>query len=569
MKSIFMQKGERVEMETNRPPLKRLALVISALVLCTVDLHAQSAPTITTQPASQTNLAGTSVSFSVGAGGASPFSYRWQFNGSNLPNNIITTVAGNGNNFYSGDGGAATNTALYVPCGVAFDAAGNLYIADTLNGRIRKVGNNGIITTVAGGGAGGDGGPATNASLAFPGFIVLDTSGNLYIDDNSNQRIRNVDTNGIITTVAGNGVLGYSGDGGPATNASLHLAPGAPCGVALDAVGNLYIGDAGNNRIRKVDTKGIITTIAGNGSSGYSGDGGTATNASLSSPSGVVFDPAGSLYIADQANNRVRKVDTNGIITTVAGNGSATFAGDGGAATNASLYAPSGLASDGAGNLYISDEFNNRIRNLDNNGIITTVAGNGSEAYGGDGGAAVSASLFQPIGLCFDAAGNLYIADEGNNRIRKLWLYPTYPTLRLLNVGATDAGNYAVVVTNSYGSVTSAVAALTVLLPPSILVQPASQGVLIGSNATLSVVATGTPPLFYSWFFGATNLVQAGTNALFAVTNMSATNGGPYTVVVSNAYGGVTSQIATLTAEHSPLISAQPASLDSHAAVAP
>ena len=547
-------------MRTKRLVLKPLTLVISALVWCTLKLYAQRDPTITTQPVSQSNLAGTSVTFSVQVDGTGPFSYRWQLNGSNLPNNIITTVAGNGNNFYSGDGGAATNTALWLPCGVAFDAANNMFIADTLNGRIRKVDKNGIITTVAGGGSGGDGGPATNASLSSPGFIVLDTARNLYIDDNSNQRIRKVDPNGIITTVAGNGILGYSGDAGPATNASLHLASGDPCGVALDAVGNLYIADAGNNRIRKVDTNGVITTIAGNGSSGYSGDGGTATNASLSLPNNVAFDPAGILYITDQANNRVREVGTNGIIVTLAGNGNGTFAGDGGAATNASLCNPSGVASDCAGNIFISDAFNNRIRKVDGNGIITTVAGNGSQAYGGDGGTAVNASLSQPFGVCLDNAGNVFIADVGNSRIRKLWLYPTYPTLKLLNVGAADAGDYTVVITNAYGSVTSAVATLTVLLPPSILLHPASQGVLIGSNATLSVTAAGTPPLFYCWYLGATNLVQEGTNASLVVTNMSATNDGQYTVVVTNAYGCVTSQIATLTAEVSPLISAQPAS---------
>ena len=498
------QKAEPLMMRTKRLVLKPLTLVISALVWCTLKLYAQRDPTITTQPVSQSNLAGTSVTFSVQVDGTGPFSYRWQLNGSNLPNNIITTVAGNGNNFYSGDGGAATNTALWLPCGVAFDAANNMFIADTLNGRIRKVDKNGIITTVAGGGSGGDGGPATNASLSSPGFIVLDTARNLYIDDNSNQRIRKVDPNGIITTVAGNGILGYSGDAGPATNASLHLASGDPCGVALDAVGNLYIADAGNNRIRKVGT--------------------------------------------------------NGIIVTLAGNGNGTFAGDGGAATNASLCNPSGVASDCAGNIFISDAFNNRIRKVDGNGIITTVAGNGSQAYGGDGGTAVNASLSQPFGVCLDNAGNVFIADVGNSRIRKLWLYPTYPTLKLLNVGAADAGDYTVVITNAYGSVTSAVATLTVLLPPSILLHPASQGVLIGSNATLSVTAAGTPPLFYCWYLGATNLVQEGTNASLVVTNMSATNDGQYTVVVTNAYGCVTSQIATLTAEVSPLISAQPAS---------
>src|SRR5664280_996461 len=350
-------------------------------------------PTITIQPASQTNLAGSTVSFDVTAGGTGPFTYQWQFNGNNIAP-FITTVAGNGNFFYpfSGDGGAATNASLLSPNGVAFDASGNLYIVDSADIRLRKV-----------------------------------------------------DTNGIITTVAGNGSQGYSGDGGAATNASLNNLTG----VACDASDNLYISDIGNNRLRKVDTNGIITTVAGNGNIGYSGDGGAATNASLYYPFGMACDAFGNLYFADANNYRIRRVDTNGIITNVAGNGSGIVSngqvGDGGAATNAILLSPDGVAFDASGNLYVADL--DRIRKVDSNGIITTVAGNGNSGYSGDGNEATNASLYFPEGVACDASGNLYIADEINNRIREVH-FAGFPTFTLTNVSITNVGNYSVVVTS-------------------------------------------------------------------------------------------------------------------------
>ena len=218
--------------------------------------------------------------------------------------------------------------------------------------------------------------------------MAVDASGNLYIADTGNNRIRKVSATGIITTVAGNGSAGYSGDGGPATSAQLD----GPEGVAVDGSGNLYIADTCNNRIRKVSATGIITTVAGNGSAGYSGDGGPATSAQLSLPAGVAVDGSGNLYIADSGNNRIRKVSATGIITTVAGNGSPGYSGDGGPATSAQLNQPAGVAVDASGNLYIADSSNNRIRKVSATGIITTVAGNGFDGYSGDGGPATSAA---------------------------------------------------------------------------------------------------------------------------------------------------------------------------------
>ena len=329
---------------------------------------------------------------------------------------------------YGGDGGSAISAGLNLPSAVALDAVGNLYIADPYDYRIRKVETNGIIITMAGGGTNfiGDGSTATNAILLHPRGVAMDTSGNLYIADDYNNRIRKVWTNGIITTVAGNGNPGFWGDSGAATNAGLS----SPSSVAFDTVGNLYIADSSNNRIRKVETNGIITTVAGNGTAAYFGDGSAAINASLWGPFGVTLDVIGNLYIADLYSNRIRKVGTNGIITTIAGNGNGApnfgaYSGDGGTATNAGLYWPTGVAIDAAGNLYIADEYNNRIRKVGTNGIIATVAGNGGYGFSGDGGVATNASLHMPSGVAIDAAGNLYIADSNNHRIRKVTFLST------------------------------------------------------------------------------------------------------------------------------------------------
>jgi uncharacterized protein (TIGR03437 family) len=335
----------------------------------------------------------------------------------------ISTAAGNGATGYSGDGGFAINAELNDPNGVAVDAAGNLYIAEYLNERVRKVATNGSITTVAGTGVAGfsgDGGPATLAALNGPFRVALDKAGDLYISDYSNYRVRKVALDGMITTVAGNGSANSSGDGGPATSAAID----SPGDLALDAAGNLFItsgafvGDGSANVIRKVTPGGIITTIAGNGTAGYSGDGGLATSAALNSPEGLAVDSAGNLFIADQGNQRVRKV-SNGIITTVAGNGLAGYAGDGGPATGAELSGPAGMSLDAAGNLYIADRDNNRVRVLLTNGTISTVAGNGSAAWTGDGGPAVSAALDSPRSVAVSARA-VYVADARNERVRLL-----------------------------------------------------------------------------------------------------------------------------------------------------
>jgi trimeric autotransporter adhesin len=328
---------------------------------------------------------------------------------------IITTIAGTGSAGFSGDNGPAAGAQLNNPFGLALDSAGNLYIADSGNNVIREI-SGGAIVTVAGNGThgfGGDNGPATSALLNSPKGVAVDAAANLYIADTGNNRIRSVSA-GVISTVAGNGVLGFTGDNGPAVNAQLNV----PNGIALDAAGNLYIADYNNNCVRKV-AAGVISTIAGKGTPGFSGDGGLATQAQLNLPYVVTVDSTGNLYIADFGNNRLRVVAANGVIYTAAGNGTAGFSGDNGSPLSAQLHFPSGIAFDTAGNLYFADYENNRVREL-SAGAITTVAGDGTAGFSGDSGSAIAAQLNQPSAVAFDSAGNLYIADTGNNRIRKV-----------------------------------------------------------------------------------------------------------------------------------------------------
>ena len=442
-----------------------------------------------------------------------------------VANGIITTVV-EGLCCFGGDNGPATQAELDDPLGVAVDPAGSLYIADRVNMRIRKV-SNGLIATVAGNGSfgfSGDNGPATSAALLAPQSVAVDPAGNLYIADAG--RIRKV-SNGVITTVAGNGVAGFGGDNGPATNAQLYT----PGGVAVDSAGNLYIADTYNNRVRKV-ANGVITTVAGNGTAGLSGDNGPATSAELYRPAGVAVDSAGGLYIVDTNNSRIRRV-SNGVITTVAGGGGEM--GDNGPATSAQL-SPTGVAMDSAGNLYITD-LSNRVRKV-SNGIITTVAGNGTAGFSGDNGLATSAELDQPNGVALDPTGNIYFADAINNRIRLLTPSATTPTISISGVNNAASNLSGAISPGEIVTITGSGLGPAQLTSASV----GSDGLYDAGLAGTSVQFNGIPaPMIYT---SATQVaaivpyeVTGDASALATVTYQGQTSASATMAVVASAPG--------------------------------
>ncbi len=343
----------------------------------------------------------------------------------------ISTVAGNGTASFSGDGGAATSATLNGPIGVALDTSQNLYIADVDNERVRLV-SGGNISTLAGNGTvgySGDGGAAASAEMFSPTRTAVDRSGNVYIADASNDVIRMVAPGGNISTIAGNVCTatettpcgaGYAGNGGAATAAQLNY----PLGVVVDSAGNLYIADSNNNVIREV-SGGTISTVF--------------ISVHLNDPVDVAVDSANNLYIADINNSRIVKVTSAGVATIFAGNGTAGFSGDGGPASKAQLSYPTGVAVDGAGDVYIADTLNQRIRKVGSNGTITTIAGTGQQGYAGDGGPASVATFSSPRGIAVDSSGTLYVADTGNNVIRML--EPPSPVIS--SNGVVNAGSFA------------------------------------------------------------------------------------------------------------------------------
>ncbi|WP_274031869.1 NHL domain-containing protein [Streptomyces sp. MMBL 11-1] len=330
----------------------------------------------------------------------------------------ISTVAGTGAAGFKGDNEPAVAAQLNRPYGIAVDSTGSLYFSDYNNHRVRKIGTDGKISTVAGAGAGyrGDSGPAVSAQLNCPREVAVDAEGRIYVTDAANHRVRVITTDGTISTVAGTGTAGFSGDGGSATQARLNY----PLGVAVDSTGTLYISDHGNHRVRKITADGKISTVAGTGVAGFTGDDGPAASAQLNRPYALAVDDADILHITDGNNHRIRKVAADGTISTVAGKGTAGFSGDGGPATSAQLNLPLGVVVDSTGTLYISDYNNHRVRKVTPDGKITTFAGKGTAGFGGDGGTAAAAQLYNPFGLAVDCVDTLYIADHLNNRIRKV-----------------------------------------------------------------------------------------------------------------------------------------------------
>jgi hypothetical protein len=539
---------------------------------------------------------------------ADSYGYLWRVDASGN----ITIWAGTGIVGFSGDGGPATSAELSSAVYPVIDASGNIFIADQMNNRVRRIDAKSPynITTLAGGGSGGDGGPATSAVLGAVFGVAVDNSGNIFIPDWGNYRVRRVDAstgnittvggNGIgnlpligdgggswgfwdtgvavdatgnmfvedlggdsirqvdplgnITTVAGNGTHGYSGDGGPAIDASLNLAY-FPA-VAVDSSGNLFIADAGNCVIRRVDTANprTITTVAGNNNCGYSGDGGPATSASLFYPVGVATDSLGDLFIADYVNNRVRRVDVKGTITTVAGNGLPGFSGDGGPATSASLVAV-GIAVDSLGNILIS--YGNRVRRVDSvTGIISTIAGNGSQGFAGDGGPALNAVFNGEIGLAVDSGGNIFIADGGNRRIRRI---SAFPVASLISSTAAF-GNQPVGTTSPPQPVTLYNSGMAALSISSIATSAeyaqtntCASSVAAGGNCTISVTFTPTTTGTQTGTLTITDNTNgvSGSSQTIALTGTGSNSGTASVSPASRSFGsqamGTTSAAKTVT----------------------
>lgn len=331
----------------------------------------------------------------------------------------IATVAGDGTAGNTAESGAATAAKLETAYGVVMDAQGNLYIADSWNHSIRKVAPGGTVSRSAGSnyeGTYGDGSTATYANLSYPRGLAIDAGGNLYIADSGNSKVRKISPDGIIRAFAGTGTDGYSGDGGAATAARLKF----PRALAVDSAGNVYIADTWNYRVRKVTPSGTISTVAGDGTYGYSGDGTLATSASIGLIQALAVDPQDNLVLLDGYNHCLRKVTANGIITTIAGGSTAGYSGDGGPATAARFSYPRGLAIDFLGNIFVADSFNHRIRQIKPDGTISTLAGTGAAGYSGDNGPATAAQLNFPYGLAVSLRGDVFVTDLRNYRVRKV-----------------------------------------------------------------------------------------------------------------------------------------------------
>lgn len=415
------------------------------------------------------------------------------------PQGLIATVAGADYLYGIGDGGPATSAELYLPSAVALDSAGDLYIADTGTNRIRQVSPSGAITTVAGTGLAAPGGEATAAvttPLMTPTSVAVDQFGNLLIVETGAHRVRQVAADGRIRTIVGTGTAGLGPDLLPPTETQLS----APRGICLDRSGNLYVADTGNHRVLLVPAQGLVTTVAGNGAQGMAGDGGPAPLAELNQPAACALDSAGDLYIADTYNHRIRKIDTTGTITTVAGNGSAGESGDEGPAQATSLNTPRGVAVDDNGNIYISDSGNNCIRQVTPDGIVHLIGGAGAAGFSGDGGPALSAWLNSPGSILLDGSGDLYFADTGNNRVRELIpagvitppaIVPPTPITVVntasLSSGAVSPGEAVTIFGSGIGPQTGVTALID---PPSLLPT---------QLADAQVLFDGVPaPLFYA-----------------------------------------------------------------------
>ncbi len=483
---------------------------------------------------------------------------------------VISTAAGNGTSASGGDGGPALSASFNSPHGVAFDAAGNMYVSEFGGNRIRKISTGNIVSTFAGNGTGnysGDGGLATSATVNKPVGMCFDASGNMFFADYLNHCIRKITPSGIITTVAGTGgVSGFGGDGGLATSALLN----SPCDVKVDAAGNLLIADSFNNRVRAVNTSGIIFTVVGNGTGSSTGDGGLSTSATVNFPAGVYLDASGNIYITELNGHRVRMINSSAIISTIFGNGTPSSTGDGGPATAATVNGPGTIIGDPSGNLLISEYYGQRIRSINPSGTVTTIAGTGVGSFSGDGGPATSATMNGPFQIALDASNNIYVGEYLNSRVRKLSACASVSVASITNsvncfgnangsatliatggsgftytwspTGGNSAtafgltaGNYTVTVKNSCGS--TSFATINITQPPVLNAAAVSSSSVVCAGTAVNLIATafgGVPAYTYSWSSG------GNTSTTTVTVNTTST----YTFTVTDA--NVCSQTATV-----------------------
>ena len=442
--------------------------------------------------------------------------------------NEIVTIAGNGTDGFSGDGGPALAAGIGGISGLAVDTAGNVYFADTWNQRVRVVASTGVMSTIAGNGAAvdaGDGGPAVSAALPWPSGLAVDANGTLYVSAGS--RVRKFNAGGEIAAFAGTTTAGYAGDGGVATSARLT----EPHGIAVDSAGNVYIAASGNFRIRKVDLSGIITTIAGTGVAGYSGDGGPAAAAQIGYVHGLALDGAGNLYFSDPYNHCVRRILTSGTVETVAG-GVFGSAGDGGPATAADLKYPYGLAADRSGNIYVADLLNSRVRIIATDGTMFTVAGTGSPGFNGDGQPGPYTALDMPAELAAGTGGSIYIADLRNFRIRELVnsSSPPSPTLLAPADGATGVSLTPALSWSASSGATSYDVYFGTSSPPPLVTNTT------GTSYAPGTLAEGT---VYFWQVLAKNGTSSNLSATWSFTTQTVFPAAPALTSPANGVTGV------------------------------
>ena len=514
-------------MKAKRNLIQNCLLCAFVLVVFVADAQ----PVITQQPTNQTAVVGGGATFNVAVSGTGPFNYQWQFNGTYLPNGIITTVAGNGVTGYAGDGGAATNAEFYFPIGIAVDASGNLFIGDNDNYRIRKVSTNGIITTVA-----------YIANPSGPNGVFVDTSGNLLVANNG--YISRVSTNGTVVQVAGNGGQGFAGDGGSATSATLYY----PNGVAVDANGNLFIADKGNNRIRKVSSSPslVLNSISANNAGSYSviitSSSGSVTSsvATLLLPPSIIAQPQNQFAILG---------------------GSASFSVSVSSATDPSYqwYCLNNLSQAGASaqvayGYCVGATVTNGGAGYTTIPNVRFVGGGGSGAMGT---ASISNGMVTTITVTNVGSGYTSLPAVLIDAPTGTLVGQTTSTLTLNPVTTNNTGNYYVVITNGDGSVTSSVATLATAVVPSITQQPTNQSIVLGNTAVFSVVVSGTGPLSYQWCSNSVSIVNA-TNATLTLNTVQTNFAASYSVIVTNLCGSVSSSNALLTVLTPPSIIQQP-----------